>query len=294
MEIQKVGVVGAGLMGSGIVETAARAGFDVVVREINDNLVQRGMDRIERSMNTAVEREKMTADERDVALGRIRTTTTLETMSDRHIIIEAAIENMDIKKEVFREMDRITPKHAILVTNSSSLSSTELGSVTTRADKVAGLHFFNPVPVMKLVEIVRALETSDDTMEALRSFSGHLGKTVVVAKDTPGFIVNALLIPYMVDAVTMLENGIATREDIDTAIQLGLGHPMGPLTLLDFVGLDTTLYIADIMYDEFKDPKYAAPPLLRKMVASGMMGRKSGRGFYDYRPKTEEPAGTAS
>jgi 3-hydroxybutyryl-CoA dehydrogenase len=269
-------------MGSGIAETAARSGFDVVVREVNDDLVERGMSRIEKSMNTAVERGKLEASERDAALNRIRSTTSLETMSDRDIVIEAAIENMDIKKQVFHELDRVTPKHALLVTNSSSLSSTELGSVTSRPDKVAGLHFFNPVPVMKLVEIVRALETSGETMDTLRSFSERLGKTVVVAKDTPGFIVNALLVPYMVDAVKMLENGVASREDIDTAIHLGLGHPMGPLTLLDFVGLDTTLFIADIMYDEFKDPKYAAPPLLRKMVASGMMGRKSGRGFYDY------------
>jgi len=282
MEIQKVGVIGAGLMGSGIVETAARSGFDVVVREINDELVQKGMSRIQKSMEKAIERGKLETGERDATLDRIRPTTTLEDMSDRDIVIEAAVENMDVKKEVFRELDLIVPKHALLVTNSSSLSSTELGAVTSRPDKVAGLHFFNPVPVMKLVEIVRALETSDETMAGLRSFSERLGKTVVVCKDTPGFIVNALLIPYMVDAVTMLENGVATREDIDTAVHLGLGHPMGPLTLLDFVGLDTTLYIADIMYDEFKNPKYAAPPLLRKMVAAGMMGRKSGRGFYDY------------
>jgi 3-hydroxybutyryl-CoA dehydrogenase len=282
MDIQRVGVVGAGLMGSGIVETAARAGFDVMVREVNDDLVQRGLVRIDRSMNTAVERGKLAAKERDAALGRIKTTTTLDAMSECDIVIEAAIENMDIKKVVFRELDELTPKHAILVTNSSSLSSTELGAVTSRADKVAGLHFFNPVPVMKLVEIVRALETSNETMEDLRAFSERLGKTVVVCKDTPGFIVNALLIPYMVDAVTMLDNGVATCEDIDNAVKLGLGHPMGPLTLLDFVGLDTTLYIADIMYDEFKDPKYAAPPLLRKMVAAGMLGKKSGRGFYTY------------
>jgi 3-hydroxybutyryl-CoA dehydrogenase len=285
MEINKVGVVGAGLMGSGIVETVARAGIEVVVREINDDQLQKGMGRIEKSMRTAVERGKMEPAAFDANWARIKGTTSLEDMADCDIVIEAAIENMDIKKDVFRDLDRITASNAILVTNSSSLSSTELGSVTSRPQRVAGLHFFNPVPVMKLVEIVRALETSDETMDDLRAFSEQLGKTVVVAKDTPGFIVNALLIPYMVDAVTMLENGIATREDIDTAITLGLGHPMGPLTLLDFVGLDTTLYIADIMYDEFKDPKYAAPPLLRKMVASGMLGRKSGRGFYDYRSK---------
>ena len=281
-EIRNVGVVGAGLMGSGIVETVARGGFDVVVREVDDEAVQRGMARIQKSMSTAVDRGKLEAKERDAALARIRSTTDLEEMKDRDLVIEAAVENMTVKKEVFRDLDRITPSHAVLVTNSSSLSSTELGSVTRRPSQVAGLHFFNPVPVMKLVEIVRALETSDETMSTLRGFSEALGKTVVIARDTPGFIVNLLLIPYLIDAVRAYESGIATKEDIDTAIQLGLSHPMGPLTLLDFVGLDTTLYIADIMYDEFKDPRYAAPPLLRKMVASGMHGRKSGRGFYDY------------
>jgi 3-hydroxybutyryl-CoA dehydrogenase len=284
-EIHIVGVVGAGLMGSGIVETAARAGFPVVVREIDQTALDRGLSRVQKSMDTAVERGKLDAEGRDSAWNRITPTTSLSDMSDCDIVIEAAIENMDIKKDLFKELDRITPSTSILVTNSSSLSSTELGSVTGRPDRVAGLHFFNPVPVMKLVEIVTALETSSETLDSLRAFSQRLGKKVVVAKDTPGFIVNALLIPYLVDAVRMLENGIATREDIDTAINLGLGHPMGPLTLLDFVGLDTTLYIADIMYDEYKDPKFAAPPLLRKMVASGMMGRKSSRGFYDYGSK---------
>lgn len=285
MDIRKVGVVGAGLMGSGIVETSARSGFDVVVREVDDALLDRGMKRIQKSMGTAVERGKMQQEDREAAMARIRGTTSMDDMSDRDIVVEAAVENMEIKRQVFQDLDRITPAHAILVTNSSSLSSTELGSVTSRPDRVAGLHFFNPVPVMKLVEIIRALETSDETMADLRDFSEKMGKTVVVAKDTPGFIVNALLIPYLCDAVRMLENGVATHEDIDTAIHLGLGHPMGPLTLLDFVGLDTTLYIADIMYEEFKDSKYAAPPLLRKMVASGMMGRKSGRGFYEYGEK---------
>ena len=281
-DIRNVGVVGSGLMGSGIVETVARGGFDVIVREVDEATMQRGMARIQKSMNTAVERGKLSETDRDAALARIHPTTDLEDMKDRDLVIEAAVENMDIKRLVFADLDRITPSHAVLVTNSSSLSSTELGSVTRRPLQVAGLHFFNPVPVMKLVEIVRALETSDQTMNVLRAFSESLGKTVVIAKDTPGFIVNLLLIPYLIDAVRAFDTGIATKEDIDTAIQLGLSHPMGPLTLLDFVGLDTTLYIADILYEEFKDPRYAAPPLLRKMVASGMHGRKSGRGFYDY------------
>jgi 3-hydroxybutyryl-CoA dehydrogenase len=283
MEIQKVGVVGAGLMGSGIVETVARAGFDVVVREVDQEAMDRGMWRIQKSMNTAVERSKITEEERQAALRRIHPTTDMQHMSDRDIVIEAAVENMEVKKAIFKELDQITPSHALLVTNSSSLSSTELGAVTKRPDKVAGLHFFNPVPIMKLVEIVRALETSDETIETLQWFAERLGKVAVITKDTPGFIVNLLLVPYLIDAVRALENGIANKEDIDTAIKLGLGHPMGPLALLDFVGLDTTLYIADILFDAFKEPKYAAPPLLRKMVAAGMLGRKSGRGFYDYR-----------
>jgi 3-hydroxybutyryl-CoA dehydrogenase len=283
MEIQKVGVVGAGLMGSGIVETVARAGFDVVVREVDQEAMDRGMWRIQKSMNTAVERSKITEEERQAALRRIHPTTDMQHMSDRDIVIEAAVENMEVKKAIFKELDQITPSHALLVTNSSSLSSTELGAMTKRPDKVAGLHFFNPVPIMKLVEIVRALETSDETIETLQWFAERLGKVAVITKDTPGFIVNLLLVPYLIDAVRALENGIANKEDIDTAIKLGLGHPMGPLALLDFVGLDTTLYIADILFDAFKEPKYAAPPLLRKMVAAGMLGCKSGRGFYDYR-----------
>jgi 3-hydroxybutyryl-CoA dehydrogenase len=197
-------------------------------------------------------------------------------------VVEAVVETLELKQKIFKELDRITRPEIILASNTSSVSITALGAVTNRPDRVAGVHFFNPVPVMKLVELVRALETSDETIETLRSFGGALDKQVVVAKDTPGFIVNYLLVPYLLDAVRMLEQGVATKEDIDTGIHLGLNHPMGPITLLDYVGIDTTLYIADVMYEEFRDPKYAAPPLLRKMVAAGRMGRKSGRGFYDY------------
>jgi 3-hydroxybutyryl-CoA dehydrogenase len=282
MEIKTVGVVGAGLMGSGIVEQAARCGFEVIVREINDAQLQKGQSSIARSMARGVERGKLSEADRDAAQGRITGTTSLEDLGGCDIVVEAAVENLGLKQEVFRELDRITRRDVILASNTSSVSITALAAATKRANRVAGMHFFNPVPVMQLVELVRALETTDETMDSLRAFGEALGKQVIVAKDTPGFIVNYLLVPYLLDAVRMLEQGVASKEDIDTGIHLGLNHPMGPITLLDYVGIDTTLYIADVMYEEFRDPKYAAPPLLRKMVAAGRMGRKSGRGFYDY------------
>jgi 3-hydroxybutyryl-CoA dehydrogenase len=233
-------------------------------------------------MARAIERGKITAEDRDAVLGRIVGTTGLDDMADCELVIEAIVENLDMKKDVFRELDRITRPEAILASNTSSVSITALAAVTSKPEKVAGAHFFNPVPVMKLVELVRALQTSDETIEQLRAFGASMGKNVVVAQDTPGFIVNYLLVPYLLDAVRMVESGVATKEDIDTGIALGLNHPMGPLTLLDYVGIDTTLYIADVMYEEIRDPKYAAPPLLRKMVNAGYFGRKNGRGFYDY------------
>jgi 3-hydroxybutyryl-CoA dehydrogenase len=282
MDIKTVGVVGAGLMGSGIVEQAARSGYRVVMREIDDRSLAAGQARLEKSVARAIERGKMTAEERDDVLGRIVGTTDLNDMAECDLVIEAIIENLDLKKDVFRELDRITRHDSILASNTSSVSITALAAVTTRPDKVAGAHFFNPVPVMKLVELVRALQTSDETIERLRAFGASLGKNVVVAQDTPGFIVNYLLVPYLLDAVRMVESGVATKEDIDTGISLGLNHPMGPLTLLDYVGIDTTLFIADVMYEEMRDTKYAAPPLLRKMVNAGYFGRKNGRGFYDY------------
>jgi 3-hydroxybutyryl-CoA dehydrogenase len=233
-------------------------------------------------MTRAVERGKMTAAERDEAAERITATTDLNELRGADLVIEAIVENLDEKKALFRDLDRITRPDVILASNTSSVSVTALAAETRRPDKVAGCHFFNPVPVMKLVELVRALQSSDETMDTLRRFGESLGKQVVVAQDTPGFIVNYLLVPYLLDAVRMVEEGVATREDIDAGITLGLNHPMGPLTLLDFVGIDTTLYIADVMYEELRDQKYAAPPLLRKMVRAGYMGKKSGRGFYDY------------
>ena len=282
MDIKKVGVVGCGLMGSGITEVCARSGYDVVVREINDELLQKGLGRIKASMSKGVSRGKLTQEEMDAALARIKGTTSMEDFADCDIVIEAVVENLEVKKQVFAELDHITPPHAILASNTSSLCITEMAAVTKRPDKVLGLHFFNPVPVMPLLEMVRTILTSDETMETARRFGESLGKTIVVAKDSPGFIVNALLVPYLLDAVRMLETGYATKEDIDTAIKLGLNHPMGPLTLMDFIGLDTILFIADAMYEELKDPRYAAPALLRRMVIAGKLGRKTGEGFYKY------------
>lgn len=282
MEIKNIGAVGCGLMGSGIVEACARAGYEVTVREVNDELLQKGLGRVDKSMGKGVSRGKLTQGDMDAALGRIKGTTNLEDLAGSDLVIEAAVENMALKKEIFAKLDELCAPGAILASNTSSLCVTEIASVTGRPDKVLGLHFFNPVPVMPLLEIVRTFLTSEETMAVARTFGESLGKTMVVAKDMPGFIVNRLLIPYLLNAVTMLQNGVATREDIDTAIKLGLNHPMGPLTLLDFVGLDTTLFIADAMYEEFKDPRFAAPPLLRQMVLAGHLGRKSGKGFYDH------------
>ncbi len=282
MEIKKVGVVGCGLMGSGIVETCARAGYTVVVREVNDDLLQKGLSRLKASLAKGVERGKLPQADMDAALARITGTTNLDDLQGCDLVIEAVLENMAEKKSVFAALDTLLAPQAIIASNTSSLCITEMASVTRRGDKILGLHFFNPVPVMPLLEIVRTILTSEETLAIARQFGSSLGKKMVVAKDAPGFIVNLLLIPYALDAVRALENGVASKEDIDTAIKLGLSHPMGPLTLLDFVGLDTTLFIADAMYQEFKDPRYAAPPLLRRMVLAGHLGRKSGQGFYDY------------
>jgi 3-hydroxybutyryl-CoA dehydrogenase len=282
MEIKTVGVVGCGLMGSGIVELAAKNGYHVVVREINDDFLKNGLDRVSGSMARAVERGKLSAADRDAARGRIQGTTNLADLAGADLAIEAAIENLELKKSIFKELDQIVRPEVILASNTSSLAVTEMASVTRRPDKVLGLHFFNPVPVMPLLEMVRTFLTSEETYQTVRQFGEGLGKTVIVSKDAPGFIVNALLVPYLLDAVRMVENGFASKEDIDAGIRLGLNHPMGPLTLLDFVGLDTTLFIADEMYKELKDSRLAAPALLRRMVTAGYMGRKSGKGFYDY------------
>jgi 3-hydroxybutyryl-CoA dehydrogenase len=282
VDVHIVGVVGCGLMGSGIAEVSARSGYRVIVLEINEELLQSGLNRIRNSLSKAVARGKASQEEADQTLARIQGTLDLTDLAGCDLVVEAAIENMALKKEIFAELDGLLAPHAILASNTSSLCITEMASVTRRGDKVLGIHFFNPVPVMPLIEFVRTILTSDETMATAREFGASLDKTMVTAKDTPGFIVNRLLIPYLLQAVQVYEDGLATREDIDTAIKLGLAHPMGPLTLLDFVGLDTTLFIADAMYDEYKDPRYAAPPLLRRMVLAGHLGRKSGKGFYDY------------
>jgi 3-hydroxybutyryl-CoA dehydrogenase len=285
MEIRKVGICGCGQMGAGIAEVAAKAGLAVVAREVNDELLKKGMARIEGSLSKAVEKGKLEASAKQEILGRISGTTKLDDFKDCDIICEAIIENIDEKLKLYRELDRVAKKDAVFASNTSSLSITEMGAGTTRPDKFCGLHFFNPVPVMKLVEVVRTVATSDATYDAAKTFAEKLGKTVISCKDRPGFIVNALLIPYLLDAIRAYQDDIASREDIDNGMKLGCGHPMGPLELCDFIGLDTVYYIAEILFDEFKDHHYAAPPLLKTMVKAGYLGRKSGRGFYDYGKK---------
>jgi len=283
--IQRVGVVGCGLMGSGIAEVCARAGYTTVVREATGELLQSGLARINGSMDQAVARGKMPAEERDGARARIIGTTDMHAFDECDLIIEAVPEDLAMKRKIFAELDGIAPPHAILASNTSSLPVTDMAGATRRPTQVLGLHFMQPAPVMPLLEMVRTFLTSEQTFQAARQFGQNLGKTIIVSKDTPGFIVNLLLIPFLLHAVEALEHGVATREDIDTGVHLGLNHPMGPLTLLDFVGLDTALMIADATFEETKDVRFAAPPLLRRMVAAGYFGRKNGKGFYDYQGK---------
>jgi 3-hydroxybutyryl-CoA dehydrogenase len=281
-DVQKVGVVGCGLMGAGIVEVCARAGLDVRYIEATPDLVDRGRSRIEASILRAVERGKL--DERQGAeeLTRIAGSTTIDDLADRDLVIEAATEHQETKRDVFRRLDEVTRPEVVLASNTSSIPIVELAAVTGRPAQVVGMHFFNPVPVMGLIEVVKAITTSDETVEFSRGFGGVLGKTTVLSKDRAGFIVNMLLIPYLNGAVRMLDEGFATREDIDTAVSLGLAHPMGPLQLLDLIGLDTALFVANVLFEEFREPLYAPPPLLKRMVTAGRLGRKSGAGFYDY------------
>ena len=282
MKISKVGVLGAGLMGSGIAEVCAKSGYETVVREISEELARKGIGRIESSLAKAVERGKLAAGDRDAARGRLKATTRLEDFGVCDIVIEAVVENLDVKKEMFRELDRICGEAAIFCSNTSSLTITELSAATRRPDRFAGLHFFIPAPVMKLVEVVRTIATSDETIETLLGFAKSLGKEPILAKDNSGFIVNRLLVPYLLDAVRALEEGVGSREDIDKGMELGCGHPMGPLKLLDLVGLDTTYAIAEIMFAEYREKRFAPPPLLKRMVLAGRYGKKSGRGFYEY------------
>lgn len=282
MEIKKVGVVGCGTMGSGIVQVCAQSGYEVVVTEVSDELLNRGLTSIEAALTRNVARERISQQDKDTALGRIKGSTDSRHFADCDLVIEAAIENLDLKKQIFAELDKICPAQAILATNTSCLSIIEVATQTSRPDKVLGLHFFNPVPVMKLLEIIRTIASSDETLETGKEFARTLGKTVVVALDVPGFIVNRLLVPFLLDAIRTLEANLATREDIDTGISLGLNHPLGPLAVADLIGLDTLYFIAGSIYDELKDPRYASPSLLKKMVTVGRLGRKTGQGFYEY------------
>ena len=282
MAIKKVGVLGCGLMGSGIAQTAAQSGHEVIVREINQELLDKGLGRIKDFLSKGVEREKLSQSEMDETLSKITGTTELSDLSDCDIVIEAIIENMEMKAELYKELSEVCKPETIFASNTSSLSITEMASHTNRPDKMVGLHFFNPVPLMKLVEVARSVSTSSESFDTVYQFAKSLGKTPVKCGDSTGFIVNRLLVPYLLDSIRQLENGLATVDDIDNALKLGLGYPMGPFTLLDFVGIDTTLYIADIMFEEFKEHKYAAPPLMRRMVHAGYFGKKSGKGFYDY------------
>jgi 3-hydroxybutyryl-CoA dehydrogenase len=282
MAIEKVGVVGCGLMGSGIAQVAAAAGCHVTVREVSPQLVEKGLQSIEKNLARLVEKEKLAAAERDQIRARLRGTTNLEDLKNSDLIIEAIIEQLPAKRELWSALDKICPKHTIFASNTSSLSITEMATFTTRPDRFCGMHFFNPVPVMQLVEVIRTISTDPKVFDELVAFGAKLGKTVVRTSDRGGFIVNRLLVPYILDAVRALEEGVASVVDIDNSMKLGCGHPMGPLTLLDFVGLDTTYYIANIMFDEFKEKRFAPPPLLKRMVLAGWNGRKAGRGFYDY------------
>jgi 3-hydroxybutyryl-CoA dehydrogenase len=269
-------------MGGGIAQTCAQSGYETVVREVNQSLLDKGLARIYAAWDMMASKGKLTQGQVDENRARLHGTLNMEDFAGCDLVIEAVIENMEEKLRLFPALDHIVKPGAFLLTNTSSLNVTQMGAVTKRSDKVCGLHFFNPAPVMKLVEIVRTISTADETIEEVRNFALSLGKTPVLAKDTAGFIVNFLLIPYLLAAVRMLENGMASRDDIDTAMKLGCGYPMGPFTLLDYVGLDTTLWAAEAIYEEYKDPLYAPPPLLRRMVQSGMYGKKSGRGFYTY------------
>ena len=285
MHIKTVGIVGCGLMGAGIAQTAAEGGFTTIVREPTQELMDKGLERIRSFLAKGVDKGKMSPARRDEVWARIKGTTNLSDLADCDLVIEAITEVRDAKKALFAELDQICKPGAIFATNTSSLSVGDMSAVTKRRDKFCGLHFFNPVHMMKLCELVRTIDTSDATIAAAREFAEKCGKSVVMAKDRPGFIVNALLIPYLLDAIRLLESGGASREDIDSGMMLGCGHPMGPLSLNDFIGLDTMLSIADVMFEEYKDKHYAAPPLLRRMVKAGYLGKKSGRGFYDYTKK---------
>jgi 3-hydroxybutyryl-CoA dehydrogenase len=289
LEIRKVGVAGCGLMGSGIVEVAAKAGFDVVVTEVDAKALEAGRQRVRKSLDKAVEKAKLSAEDRDAALRRVRFATGLDAHADRDLVIEAVVEDMSAKNQLFGTLDGLCGSGAIFASNTSSLTITDMAAATTRPDRFVGLHFFNPVPVMKLVEVVRTIATSDDTFGSAFEFAKRLGKEPIAARDNSGFVVNLLLVPYMLDAIRQLERGVASIEDIDKGMVLGCGYPMGPFTLADFVGIDTLHKISEIMFDEYREERYAPPPLLRRIVALGRFGRKTGRGFYDWSGQNPVP-----
>ena len=290
MPIQTVGVVGCGLMGSGIAQVCAQSGLQVIVREVNSELVDKGLKSIEKNLQRMVEKGSLTEVERDHTRSRLRGTTSVDELKGCDLVIEAIIEQLPAKRELFTALDKVCPSNTIFASNTSSLSITEMAAFTARPQRFVGLHFFNPVPVMKLVEVIRTIATEPAVFDEMVEFGRRLGKTPVRTSDGTGFIVNRLLVPYLLDAIRALEEGVGSIEDIDNSMKLGCGHPMGPLTLLDFVGLDTTYYVSQVMFDEFREKRFASPPLLKRMVMAGWNGRKSGRGFYDYSdPKNPKP-----
>lgn len=282
MAIKKVGVIGAGLMGSGIAHVTAAAGYETVVREVSQELLDKGLSRIDGFLSKSVEKGKLTSEQKAATLKNLSGTIQLEGLKDCDLIIEAITEDIKLKQETFGTLDKVCSASTIFASNTSSLTVTEMAAATERPDKFVGLHFFNPVPIMKLVEVVRTIQTSQEIFDAAFEFAKSVGKVPIACKDNSGFVVNLLLVPYLIGAIRAVENGVASIEDIDKGMTLGCGYPMGPLTLLDFVGLDTTYYIANIMFDEYREQQYAPPPLLKKMVQAGFYGRKSGKGFYDY------------
>lgn len=290
MEIRKVGVVGCGLMGSGIAQVASMAGFSTVVRDVSEELLQKGRGIIEKSLGKLAEKGQITAELKSSTLGRLKPSTKLDDFADCDLVIEAIIENLDRKRELFSQLDKIVKPEAIFASNTSSLSITEMMTATQRAPRFLGLHFFNPVPLMKLVEVVKTVVTDPAVVETGLDYGRKVGKTPILTSDRAGFIVNRLLVPYLLDSIRALEEGAGSIEDIDNGMKLGCNHPMGPLTLNDFVGIDTTYYIAEIMFQEFREKRFAPPPLMKRMVLAGMYGRKSGKGFYDYTdPKNPKP-----
>ena len=288
--MKKVGVLGCGLMGSGIAEVCARAGYETAVREGDEGFLKKGLSRIEKSLDRAVEKGKMKAEDRDAVRKRLSGTVRLEDLRDCDLIIEAVVENLDLKKETFKTLDAVCKPGTIFCSNTSSLTIIEMSMATKRPDRFAGLHFFNPVPVMKLVEVVRTILTSPATSSAVFEFAKSLGKEPIAARDNSGFIVNRLLVPYLLDAIRALEEGVGSVEDIDKGMELGCAYPMGPFTLLDFVGIDTAYYISEIMFNEYREKRFAPPPLMKKMVLAGLFGRKAGKGFYEYDEKGNRKA----